>query len=474
MDDYNERTERHNAAVTARRLTAKYVTDTKNERCHTCGELVHPFPEPEYWMQYPLAECVVIDGLSFCYYYRNPGCADAYLKAHPTPAAPIGKAGKAAGRARTSKPAEPAGDRIGRLEVLAELLPATQAELLAVAVEAVAAAHAAVLVGDDLAGQLANERYQAVIWKLNGCTHNGSFEDNKAPGRVVEDHCRAQPGTVPMWGQAGSFMIMVDGVRCWIDFARGFGSVMDCHYEFHAVDLDGPFFSETGYRSHYDQVQAGQTVDQAACAIVRAFMAKQRRYLAQDAQERLAKDALPAWLLAIEPAPRRGPVVEKELDQEPAPPGFELVDVVLTAHQAFMVRKWAAAAAPLVKAARQASRAPKAQPAREAAPRSLAARTDADEEPPPARRSIVGVYNKPDEFKVGLRCEVMSVHHPVFKKEIGKMVIVTKVNLDTGSVWVHEDRPITYRKNRKGRTVVQSDPRCIESIYSMDELRVVK
>lgn len=398
MDDYNQRTARHSTAVTAHRLTAKYVTDTKNERCHTCGDLVHPFPEPESWMQYPLAECVVIDGLSFCYYYRKPGCADAYLKANPTPAAPTAKPGKVAGRPKSPAPTEPGGDRIGRLEVLAELLPATPAELLEVAIEAIAAVHAAVLAGDELARQLANERYQAVIWKLNGCTHAGSFRNDKSAGRVVEDHCRAQAGIVPMWGQSGSFVVTVDGVRCWVDFARGFGSAIDCHYDFHAVDLDRPFFSETGYRSHFDQVRTGQTVDQAACAIVSAFMAEHRRYLAQEVRERLAQKVLPAWLQAIQPASRRIGVVEQQLDQEPAPPGFELVDVVLTAHQAFVVRKWAAAAAPLVKAARKASRAPKAQPAREPTAKTPATEAGEADEPPPGSPSATGVHRIPHRF----------------------------------------------------------------------------
>lgn len=68
----------------------------------------------------------------------------------------------------------------------------------------------------------------------------------------------------------------------------------------------------------------------------------------------------------------------------------------------------------------------------------------------------------------------MSVHHPCFDKDIGKVIIVKKVNLDTGSVWAHDDKPVTYRKNRRGRTVVQSDPQCIETIYSMGQLRIVK
>ena len=43
---------------------------------------------------------------------------------------------------------------------------------------------------------------------------------------------------------------------------------------------------------------------------------------------------------------------------------------------------------------------------------------------------------------------------------------------DTRQVWAHEDKPVTYRTNRAGRRVVDHDPRCIQSIYSFDDLRI--
>lgn len=73
----------------------------------------------------------------------------------------------------------------------------------------------------------------------------------------------------------------------------------------------------------------------------------------------------------------------------------------------------------------------------------------------------------------GQRCEIVSVHHPVFAKEIGKRVIIVKVHPDTRQVWAHDDRPVTYKTNRAGRRVVDSDPSCIQSIYGFDQLRLI-
>ena len=55
----------------------------------------------------------------------------------------------------------------------------------------------------------------------------------------------------------------------------------------------------------------------------------------------------------------------------------------------------------------------------------------------------------------------------------GKRVIIVKVHPDTRQVWAHDDRPVTYKTNRAGRRVVDSDPSCIQSIYGFDQLRLI-
>lgn len=447
---YNERIERRNAANYAGRLLSGHVADPSIERCHQCGELLHPFPEPEYWMQYPLPECCIVDGLKFCESFRKSECSDAYLEVHPTPAAPQAKSRKRTGR----KVEATVGEKMDRHEAAAAVavsLPDGRDALLASAVGAVADLHQAIIEGDGGKAALASLRYEAVVWKLNGGTHFACNADEKSAGRVVERHCRALPGTVPMWGQRGDFLVTVDGVRCRVEFGDGFGPGTSCHYAFHVVDLDGPFFSETGYRSHFDSAQCGQTVDAAASAIIAGFLKKHRCYLGADVRQRLAQEALPTWLGSLpEPARRSAAPLAAPAKPAPLPAGFELVDVVLSARQAFIVRKWAEAARCKLEETRGAA----CGVARAVVP-------------------ALSAPSEPDAFRPGQRCQVVSAHHPCFQDALGKVVIVTKVNPAHGSVWAHDDKPVTYRTNRNGRKVVHSDPRCIETIYGMDALRIL-
>jgi len=48
-----------------------------------------------------------------------------------------------------------------------------------------------------------------------------------------------------------------------------------------------------------------------------------------------------------------------------------------------------------------------------------------------------------------------------------------KVNPDFCSVWAHDDKPVKYRTNRNGRRVVDYDPRCIQTLYGIEQLRIV-
>ena len=77
----------------------------------------------------------------------------------------------------------------------------------------------------------------------------------------------------------------------------------------------------------------------------------------------------------------------------------------------------------------------------------------------------------PAEFRSGQRCEIISVHHPVFSSEIGRKIITTKVFADTRQGWAHHDGPARCRINRNGRRITDYDPRCIQSIYRVEQLR---
>ncbi|CAE6823659.1 Protein KlcB [Paraburkholderia aspalathi] len=335
---------------------------------------------------------------------------------------------------------------------LAGELPTDSAELLAFALATVSELHAAVLAGDGAEAERAGDRYEAAVWKLNGGTFFGSMGDEYAAGSVIERHCRAAPGTVPMWGQCGEFLIVVDGIRAVVEVDFGFG-MLHAEFEFYAVDLDRPFISETGYRAHYDTAQGGMTVDQAATEIFRTYLPEQKRPLMIDAgdRDRLAGDALPAWLAELVPAPRREPAT--------VPAGYVLVDVVLPAHRAFVARKWADAArtrlAELQRVAQEAA-------------------AKADEERRKASRTFVENARKKagetdGRVELRMRYRVTRVHHPCFSRDVGKVVIADRF-AGRGMVWAHDDKPITYRTNRNGRRVVDFDPSCVQSLYNVDDL----
>lgn len=76
-----------------------------------------------------------------------------------------------------------------------------------------------------------------------------------------------------------------------------------------------------------------------------------------------------------------------------------------------------------------------------------------------------------EKFLPGQACEIISVHHPVFEGEIGKRIIITKVREESRMVWAHAAKPKRYRQNRRGRWVTEFDPRCVETIYSFDQIR---
>ena len=350
-------------------------------------------------------------------------------------------------------PAQPGQDwNAPAAELLAEL-PTDRDELLAAAVAAVVEIDAAIMRGDGAAAEAASDRYEAVIWKMNGGTHVGSMADHDAPGQVIERHCAAVPGDVPLWGQRGQFLVADGDMRALVEYEAGYGGPLGAHFQFHVIDLDRPFISETGYRSHFDTAQGCMTVDEVARGILAAQRAEKKRPVMVEAsyRDRLADAPLPAWLAGLEPPARRAPATVL------VPPGFVLVDVVLPSHRMTCSIVKADDAEPVEGGPVSPETT---MPGASAATCSIARNGDGG----PA--DLV-------EFKPGQRCEIVSVHHPVFDRYIGKRIIIVKVHPDTRQVWAHDDRPVTYKTNRAGRRVVDSDPSCIQSIYGFDQLRLI-
>lgn len=196
----------------------------------------------------------------------------------------------------------PKTEREDKAARIAAELPEDRAALLDAAAEAIRQFDAAVMDSDNDAAHAAWDRYNAVIWKLNGGSHFGTKADDDAPGYVVQRHCAATPGTVPLWGQKGEFLITVEGIRAVVEYDDGFGT-MCAHFSFHSVDHDMPFISETGYRSHFAQPMGGMTVDEAAEGIMRGILAEQGRVLiAPDSRKFRKEREARAWLDSL-PAP---------------------------------------------------------------------------------------------------------------------------------------------------------------------------
>lgn len=66
--------------------------ESADERCTVCGELLDPHfdKKPEYWMQYPIVEPMLVDGVKLCDQYVKRECLEAWLEQHKR--IPIGRA----------------------------------------------------------------------------------------------------------------------------------------------------------------------------------------------------------------------------------------------------------------------------------------------------------------------------------------------------------------------------------------------
>jgi hypothetical protein len=76
-----------------------------------------------------------------------------------------------------------------------------------------------------------------------------------------------------------------------------------------------------------------------------------------------------------------------------------------------------------------------------------------------------------EEYRPGRRCEIVKVGHPAWAKEIGKKVIIVSVNPAFKSVWAHDDQPPRTRVNKLGRTVNVYNPKSVNTVYGMNQLK---
>lgn len=170
----------------------------------------------------------------------------------------------------------PLDERPEFIEAMAAL-PADPVELEAAALNAMHIYHDAMLAGEVQTLDDADLIYQACVCKLNGGTRFGSGEIQRA----LEVKLAAPVGHVPRWGQAGEFLLEVDGMRLVVVMKPDTLS-NHCGAELNAVDFDKPFVSRTGYRHHYMRPvhHLGLTVDQGVRAEVIELLASEGKAVA--------------------------------------------------------------------------------------------------------------------------------------------------------------------------------------------------
>lgn len=168
-----------------------------------------------------------------------------------------------------------------------EALPVEPVELEVRASRVLELYHDAMLAADVQALDDAHLVYRACVLKLNGGTAFGSASVQDA----LAAKFAARAGQVPKWGQAGEFLLDVEGMR--IVVRMDVGSLANhCGAELCAVDFDKPFVSRTGYRHQFmaPAHHVGRTVDQAVRAEVLALLAGEGKAVAIDKEHGMAKD----------------------------------------------------------------------------------------------------------------------------------------------------------------------------------------
>lgn len=140
--------------------------------------------------------------------------------------------------------------------------------------------HAAMLAGDAASVMQMREEAHRLAEKLNNF-EPGISADEDAPGCVLERETRAPDGTVPLWGQTGTFEISICAMRVRIEVDGIFGIASSVYhwigFAAHAVELDKPFFSETGYHSFVavgGELEPGFLPDSFTRAVIEATITR--------------------------------------------------------------------------------------------------------------------------------------------------------------------------------------------------------
>ncbi|PWJ81517.1 hypothetical protein C7441_11049 [Pseudaminobacter salicylatoxidans] len=149
-------------------------------------------------------------------------------------------------------------------ENVAMLRDGSNEYLVQIASEALEQYHHAMMRGDKAGRRPYDLVIEACIDVLYRITEHGRSEEHENGGRLWPPRSRSRfdcwisasqwlgeqlaaiPGEVPMHGQPGRFVLTVHGCRTDVRYPGLFGGP---GLDGRVIDLDRPFFSETGYRS---------------------------------------------------------------------------------------------------------------------------------------------------------------------------------------------------------------------------------
>ncbi|AGN33493.1 KlcB family protein (plasmid) [Pseudomonas fluorescens A506] len=203
-----------------------------------------------------------------------------------------------------------------------EFLPAERGELEQLARDMLALFNDAMTTGSARDIETSALRYRAVVYRLQGDTFMGSGTEEGAGGQLLKLFA-ARAGVVPGWGQAGEYLLEVEGMRLRVE-VNPWGISGIHNLSFHAIDASAKFISETGYLSQFlhPNKHAGRSLGQAVRDLVEHLLRGEFKPKAIREDER-AKVSVPAWLLpALQGVTRNGqlnmPLSGEALLPEPA------------------------------------------------------------------------------------------------------------------------------------------------------------
>mgnify|MGYP006873846149 FL=1 len=101
---------------------------------------------------------------------------------------------------------------------------------------------------------------QATIYKANGNTMFGCAVNEAV--QPIYDALKAEPGTIPHWGQCGEFIVQIESVRAICSFTSKI-RISPPNFAFYVIDKHQLFISPTGFHSAYTYEMSGTVEDRA-------------------------------------------------------------------------------------------------------------------------------------------------------------------------------------------------------------------